>query len=310
MNKKYLYILKLHHEDQQLFELEQKYFFHRENKDERYFLSDDDFHLEETTFGEAQIEILASSEDFNDLGEQLRATLPTLLEAKIEAKTIGFLPKCGFQDILRLLPYIKVHANLKNPQNIYVLTRTENHWFFGKKISSSSNAWVNHRKKPLTMSSAIPHILARTMVFTLKSMGCKTFIDYCCGSGTFLIEASSIGLQCTGTDSNENMCDMSIANLKHFSYKAAIEVADATKFSQKTDGAVVDFPYGFSCARDESEEDKIIANVSKHADISVFVCGQDLTHKFTERGLEIIEQTIIPAVNVKRHIFFIRKANV
>ena len=302
--QKYLYTFRLHHEDLDLYKLEQKYVFGNEEFEERTFLSDSLIPMEETSFGEVILEVLAFAEKLEDMKPQLEK-LPVFDDAKLDDLPLGFLPKCSFNDCLKILPYLKFHANLKNPTNIFYLTRNNDGWYFGRQVSKSEKLWSSHKKKKQTMSSAIPHVLARTLVEALKYSGHNSLIDYCCGSGTFLLEACSMNMNCTGIDINENMVSMSSENLKEFGYKADLECADATTFQKKADCGIVDFPYGFHCTRDEIQEKQIIKNVMSKVSTAVFICGSNSDDLFKE--YQIVDYLKIPAVNVTRHIYFCRK---
>ena len=298
---KYLYTFRYHHEDTLLYKHELNYVFSKPNFEERTFLSDDFTPMENTCFGEVILEILAFGKTLDDLKKLLPA-LPTFEDAKLDTVSLGYMPKCSFNDAMKLLPYLKFHVNMKNPKNIYLLTRTEKGWYFGRKASESKKLWNMHRAKPQTMSSAIPHILARTIVEMLKHSGHNSLIDYCCGSGTFLLEACSYGMETYGLDLNENMVSMTQNNLNHFGYRSQLRTHNAAEFHKNADCGIVDFPYGFHCTRDEEAEKEIIQNAMKHVKTGVFICGSQCDELF--QNYRISEYFKIPAVNVTRHIYF------
>ena len=299
--QKYLYTFRYHHEDSLLYKLELQSVFGKENFEDRTFLSDTLVPLEDTCFGEVALEILAFSENFDELKELL-TKLPVFDDAKLDSLSLGFMPKCSFNDAMKLLPYLKFHANLNNPSNLYLLTRTKKGWYFGRKVSESKKLWNTHRKKPFTMSSAIPHLLARTIVELLKYSGHTSLIDYCCGSGTFLLESCSFGLKTYGVDLNPNMVEMSKNNLKHFEYNCQVQEGDAAEYAQNADCGIVDFPYGFHCQRDEKAEAAIIKNVMNKVETGVFICGSECHELFEDFKIEKFFK--VPAVNVTRNIYY------
>ena len=298
--QKYLYTFRLHHEDLLLYKLEQKYVFGNENFEERTFLSDNLIPMENTCFGEVILEVHAFAPELEEL-KPLLAELPVYHDAKLDDLPLGFLPKCSFNDCLKILPYLKFHANLKNPSNIFYLTRNNEGWFFGRQVSESKKLWTVHKKKKHTMSSAIPHVLARTLVEVLKHSGHESIIDYCCGSGTFLLEAASFEMECYGIDINENMVEMTKKNMSEFSYDCKLSTANAAEYEQQADCGIVDFPYGFHCTRDEDAEIQIINNVLSHVKTAVFIFGSQSDQLF--ENYKILEYIKIPAVNVTRHIY-------
>ena len=299
--QKYLYTFRLHHEDLDLYKLEQKYVFGNADFEERTFLSDRLIPMENTSFGEVILEVLAFSKELPEMKTQLEA-LPVFEDAKLDNLSIGLMPKCSFNDCLKILPFLNFHANLKTPSNIFYLTRNNDGWYFGKQVSKSYKLWSNHKKKKQTMSSAIPHVMARTLVAALKYSGHESLIDYCCGSGTFLLEACSMDMKCTGIDINENMVNMTAANLNEFNFRADLVTANAENFELRSDCGIVDFPYGFHCTRDEEAEKRIIANVMKQVKTAVFICGSQSEDLFN--NYLISDRLVIPAVNVTRYIYF------
>ncbi|MCM8537912.1 MAG: RsmD family RNA methyltransferase [Lentisphaeraceae bacterium] len=308
--KNYLHIFKYHHEDTELYKLEQKYAFAQGFSDLRYFESSSVQSIEESSFGVAVIDIFYKSESLDDLREHLKNNLPFLYEVRLANYSIGFEPNCLLKDLRSLFPVLKLTANLSDPKEVYLLTRTKSHWYFGRKVSHCPQLWINHKLKPETMSSAIPHMLARSSLLSFKKLGAKKVIDYCSGSGTFAIEGASLGLDMTAIDLNPKMTAMTRQNLKHFNYEAKTLTENAVTFSEKADVGIVDFPYGFHCQRDLDEEKLIIQNVIKSTKMSLLIHGEDISEFIEKSGGEVFDKVIIPSVNLKRHLHLIRTKNV
>jgi predicted RNA methylase len=304
--KQYLHIFRYHHKDTELHLLEQKYVFNQGNHEGRHFFSDQIHYLEDSCFGEAVIDIFHFAKEFDDLKDFLVENLPFLENVRLESLTIGFQPKCNFLDLSKFFTCLKLKAKLDNPDASYVLTRTEEGWYFGEKVSGSEKLWNIYRNKPETISSGFPHSMARTVLLCLKSQGAKSIIDYCSGSGTFSIEARSLRLETTAIDLNSTMVEMTKNNLSHYNLAATVIHTSATDFTQTADGGIVDFPYGYHCTRNIDEENQIIQNVIKNTQVSCLIHGEDLTEKIKQAGGELFDKVIIPAVNIKRHLHFIR----
>ena len=146
--KQLLHIFSYHHEDTNLYKLEQKHIYNQENTEARYFLDSKKHSIAESSFGEAIIDVFYSSSSFDQLKTYLSENLPYLKNVRLVNYSIGFLPKCGFNDLSRLFRSLKLSANLKNPEAVYILTRTEDKWYFGKKIEGCPKTWAIHRSKP------------------------------------------------------------------------------------------------------------------------------------------------------------------
>jgi predicted RNA methylase len=300
---RFLHIFRYHHEDLKLFQLEQQQFLKRDSA-ERYFFSDVLTPIKDCSFAEVAIDVLVQEDGLENFCKVAEETVPFLNEVRIDTVSIGHEPHCSFNDLVKILPFLKLKAKLKNPTYTYILTRIGTTWIFGEKVDECPKRWVEHRTKPETVSSAIPHLLARVAVETLKSMECQSIIDYCCGSGTFIIEAASLDLHCTAIDLNPTMAQMTARNMAHFNYPCTTQSADASLFELIADAGIVDFPYGFHCQRDETNELNIIRNVLKHTKKSLFIHGEDISEKILKENGKILIYITIPAVNVLRHLFF------
>ena len=308
--QQYLHIFSYHHEDLHLYQLEQKYIYNQQDTESRYFLDISIKDIGDSSFGETVIELFHSSSSLDSMKSYLNQNLPFLENVRLVNLSIGFLPKCSFNDLSTLFKSIRLSAKLKNPDHIYILTRTENEWHFGKQVAKCPKKWSLHRTKPETMSSAIPHILARTIVLFLKNLGARSFIDFCCGSGTFSLEAASLNLKVTSMDLNPNMVEMTRKNMLFFGYSSTYVNTNAAQSHIEADSGVVDFPYGFHCERDMEEEKQIIKNAIRRTKWVCLIHGEDLTHHIKKSGGEVFEKMIIPAVNVKRYIHFVSSDNV
>ncbi len=283
-----------------------KYLFKKNEFTGRFFFDDKIIPMECSSFGESILEIICQDESFEELKTKL-SRLPVIDDVKLDSLSIGYEPHCSFDDVVKILPFLKMNANMKNPKIKLFLTRTRDGWFFGREVSVSHKMWSEHKKKKLTVSSAVPQLMSRTLVEVLKYSGSNSFIDYCCGSGTFTLDASSLGMACTAIDLNEKFVDMTRKNLQQFGYSAELKVANAINFSKCADSAVVDFPYGYHCVRDEEEEKLIIENVMQYVKLAFFIVGKKSHELFNK--YDIIEYFSIPAVNVTRHIYLCRNKN-
>src|SRR4029453_2001960 len=71
----------------------------------------------------------------------------------------------------------------------------------------------------------------------------KTAIDPCCGIGTVLVEALSMGIDIVGRDINLFVIRGTLANLAHFEFKTDVVCGDIADITSHYDAAIVDMPY-------------------------------------------------------------------
>lgn len=192
--------------------------------------------------------------------------------------------------------------NLSNPKSIFLVIISDDKIWFGKLISKSLNTWNKHSQKLHQYSSALPTRLARAMVNLVANPG-ETIIDPCCGVGTILIEASSIGVKAFGCDINPLMIADSISNLKYFGLDATIIHADARNVSGHFDAFVTDFPYGRNCPINGDLYGDILANLKNLAPKGAIVTGKDISDLIIQNGY-IINKTIpVKKPSLTRYIY-------
>ncbi len=194
--------------------------------------------------------------------------------------------------------------NLSNPKTTFIVVMSEEKIWFGKLISRSLNTWNEHSRKLHQYSSALPTRLARAMVNLVANPG-DTIIDPCCGVGTILIEATSIGIKAFGCDINPVMVSDSINNLKHFGLDATVMHADARSIKGHFDAFVTDLPYGRNCPIDKDLYDDILINIKNLAPKGSLVTGKDISDLLAQNGY-VIERTItVKKASLTRYIYII-----
>ena len=119
-----------------------------------------------------------------------------------------------------------------------------------------------------------------------------------------------MNMNVTAMDLNPNMVDMTKRNMQHFNYSAKYLNDNAATTTATADSGIVDFPYGFHCERDHEEEISIIKNTIQGTKCLCLIHGEDITPQIESCGGMVFERMIIPAVNVKRYVHFVRKKDV
>ena len=75
-------------------------------------------------------------------------------------------------------------------------------WIFGDYVKSEA-VWYRHQKKPHGYSTALNTRVARAVVnIAIPNPSNIKAIDPCCGIGTVLVEARSMGINIVGSDRN------------------------------------------------------------------------------------------------------------
>ncbi len=198
------------------------------------------------------------------------------------------------------------NPNLSNPELTFLVIISKNKIWFGELISKSLNTWNKHSQKLHQYSSALPTRLARAMVNLVANPG-ETIIDPCCGVGTILIEANSIGIKASGCDINPLMVADSINNLKHFGLSATVIHADARTVKGHFDAFVTDLPYGRNCPIDKDLYSDILANLKNLAPKGALVTGKDISDLIVANGYVIKRVITVKKPSLTRYIYMLYK---
>ncbi len=301
---KYLYFLKLQHFYQPLAELETFKFFTEELvADQRIITNNTKSDITDAVFIDFGAEILAQAATLGELRLKVKELQVTIHQGKVLTPTAGLHPEVKTEDLFQILEFVEGTFNLNKPEELYALVRDHDYWYFSKVFTTKSNNFYKHSKKPFTFSSALNAMSARAAVNLLSDVG-PDFLDCGCGSGSVTLEACDSGLNVFAIDRHHQPIEMTGKNLKHFNYTAHLELRDLKDWKQKVDSAIIDFPYGFACHRDEADEKMSLKALFPLTKQVVFFASSDLTAIMEDIGYRIIKTKVMDYPNVTRHIIY------
>lgn len=169
-----------------------------------------------------------------------------------------------------------VRPNLSTPKHRFVvLVRSDGFWF-GELLTEAERAWKRHAARPWVLSCSLPSRLSRALV-NLAAGPADILLNPCCGAGSILLDAASIGATGYGIDWNARMVEMSRTNLEYFGYAADVRLADACRWSHQGEVVVADLPYDRNCRTTERNVRGIIAQALTLAPRALFVAAADLS---------------------------------
>ena len=191
--------------------------------------------------------------------------------------------------------------NLSAPRTIFLVFATDEQIWLGEVISESTGSWNEHSQKPHFYSSSLPTRFARAMTNLVAAPGDR-MIDPCCGSGTVLIEAASIGIKAIGCDINPKMAVASVENLRHFNLSSLVLIADARDIKGDFDAVVTDLPYGRNSPSDERLCHEILQNLRTLAPKAAIVTGEDMSDSLLRMGYDVKRVIAVPKASLTRYI--------
>lgn len=204
------------------------------------------------------------------------------------------------QAILALADAIPFYPNLDHPKHRFLLVEREDGLWFGEIVTECKHTYRPHEEKPYNISSSLPSRLSRALV-NLVIPRAHSLLDPCCGTGTILLEAQSLGIQAYGADQNKRMVGMTRENLAHFGYEAQVEHADARTCQQTADALVTNLPYGRFLEANETVIRAILEHGRKLAPVAVYVTEHNITEWLAAAGYHDID--VYPVI---KHDGFVR----
>ncbi len=303
---KYIYQYRSRDEERSLCQLEQRSFFN---------MSTDAANLESSIrvdpsrspFIRARIDVLFESETVDGLAEKVKG-----LRIRDSTFKVFFVKNDDEPSFLhseertslarRIGLIIDGEADLDEPELKLALMHVNGRWVFGRYYTNEA-VWLRHRKKPQQFSTALSTRLARALVnIAVPDPSGKTVIDPCCGVGTVLIEALSMGIDIVGSDWNWIVVQSARENLAHFGYRCDVTRRAIEEIEERYDVAIIDLPYNICHVTTQENRRTIIFSARSIADRVVFVNTDIPDSVFLEAGFTIVDRCVAPKGSLKRQI--------
>jgi predicted RNA methylase len=186
--------------------------------------------------------------------------------------------------VSRLAECIEGKPRLDEPEERLVLVITRERLYFGKLVEEQTGSYEAEAQKPGLFSGALPGRLARAMVNIAGFFGERVY-DYCCGSGTLVVEALRVGLSARGSDRNWRMVQLARRNLEYFGYpRELVQRADAFEVEAEADVVVSNLPYGRMIPQEEGALEKFVEAALRIAPRAVLVSSTPLQREAERAG--------------------------
>ncbi|MFD0960855.1 TRM11 family SAM-dependent methyltransferase [Paenibacillus chungangensis] len=202
---------------------------------------------------------------------------------------------------------IKGMADMRQPQREYGLMRYEGQWLFGP-CRDSESVWLRHQRKPCNYSTALPVRAARAIVNLAVGPvpEGKRLIDPCCGMGSVLIEALSMGVRIEGVDMNPLAVRGARANLSHFGYPDVVGLGDMTELEGHYDAAIVDLPYNLCSVLTDEAQLSMLQAVRRLSNRAVIVATADIGVQIEAAGWYVANSILLRKGSFARHVSVVK----
>ncbi|SEN71696.1 Putative RNA methylase family UPF0020 [Amphibacillus marinus] len=183
-------------------------------------------------------------------------------------------------------------AKMKDPDILFGIVPFEGRWYFGT-YQESKPIWHHHVIKPQEYSTAISTRLARAVVnIAVPNPSGLRIIDPCCGIGTVLVEALSMGINIVGSDRNPLVVNGSRENIAYFNYNGIVEVKDIADEESYYDVAIIDMPYNLYSQATTEEQVAIIKHAKRIANKAVIITIENMDNEIAQAGFIITDRCV------------------
>ena len=206
-------------------------------------------------------------------------------------------------DWMRKIGYaIPAEPDLEHPDMTLGLIQYEERFYLGE-LFYGETVWLHHMQKPEMYSTALSTKDARAIVNIAAPYpeGLK-IIDPCCGIGTVLVEAMSMGIAIEGRDVNKRVVWGSRINLRHFGFEPNVEIGPIEEASEGYDVAIIDMPYNLFTHISKDLQQSIITNASRIAKRVIIVTIETMDDMIEQAGLSIIDRAVVKKGTFERQV--------
>jgi len=190
----------------------------------------------------------------------------------------------------RLGAMIRGKADMRNPELLFGVTKHAGGFVFGPCVQSTA-IWKHHMDKPQNYSTALSTRLARAVVnIAVPDIEGIRVIDPCCGIGTVLLEALSMGIDITGRDINPLTTRGARLNLAHFGYPDVVTIGDMREILESYDTAIIDLPYNLCSKLSVEERLSMLRSAHRFADRVVLITTEPIDESVAQAGFEIMDR--------------------
>ncbi|MFL0247691.1 TRM11 family SAM-dependent methyltransferase [Candidatus Clostridium stratigraminis] len=300
----YFYIINYTAAEKELCMMEMKYLFNIIPLNKHFF----SFHYvipSRSAFIKQCISIIYSCGSLEELIEQILED--NFSSENFKVRYINFEENNISYEQRRRIEYnigykINGEADVHEPEVVFGVVNINGKWIFGV-LEDNKNTWDKHNHKLYSYSNALNVRVARALV-NIASGNNKNLrlVDPCCGIGTVVIEALSMGLNIRGYELNPMIADNAKRNLDFFGYEDVITNGDMHEIKDKYDAAIVDLPYGVFTPVTLKQQLDIIKSARKIAHKAILITFENMEHYFEEAGFKIVDRCIIAKGTFIRYI--------
>ncbi|MEK8131206.1 RNA methyltransferase [Paenibacillus filicis] len=184
---------------------------------------------------------------------------------------------------------IRSRAEMRSPDVRFGIAKVSGRWVFGE-LEDQQAVWLQHKDKPKPYSTALSTRVARAIanIAVPHPEGVRA-VDPCCGIGTVVIEALSMGIAMEAFDKNPLAVLGARENLRYFGYPNEVGIRDIRDLVGPYDAAVLDLPYNLCSKLSEADQLELLASARRLASRVVVVAIDPIGEQFSKAGLRPVD---------------------
>lgn len=310
----YLYTYAYTNDEEALCQLEMRSFFGKDTT-EKIIKSGVAINPSRSPFIKERIELFFEADTLQaiieksteiDMGETTFKVIFLKINGLSEQDQVDY---SGKRDVERQIgSAITGEADVHNPEVTFGLIPFEGRWYFGRYLQSEP-IWFKHMKKPREYSTALSTRVARAVanIAVPEPEGVKA-IDPCCGIGTVLVEALSMGIDIVGRDINPLVVEGSRENIAHFGLSGDVNLGPIAEVEENYDVAIIDMPYNLYTHATPADQLAILKDAHPFTEKLLVVTIETMDHMIEEAGFVVTDRCIAKKGMFLREILVCQKA--
>ena len=297
-NPKYFYTYVQHSDEHELCQLEMRSFFGYDSSS-NVLISTVGIDPSRSPFMKERLEVLYETNSWEDLVEEVKkldvngSTFKVVCLNTMDlapTKKIGHPVRRQLEREMGLC--INGDPDLFHPDRTFGFVEFDGNWYFGR-YEESESVWYQHQKKPHSYSTSLNTRVARAVanIAAPNPRGVKV-IDPCCGIGTVLVEALSMGIDIVGRDINPLVIEPVKENFAYFGLVGDVEAGPISDIVDIYDVAIIDMPYNIFSKTTPEAQLEILKHGRRIAK-KVVIVSIDTIDPITEKlGLTIVDRCV------------------
>jgi len=302
---RYIYNYACYEEERPLCALEMRSFFGVESQS-AILESPIKIDPSRSPFIKGRIAVIYEGKSYENLLKQVAGLQVNGATFKVVYVKNGESIEAGFETRRAMEKEIGLHINGKadihHPKRLFGVMNVNDRWFFGDYMTSES-VWFHHQQKPHSYSTALNTRVARAIVNIAipEPKGIKA-IDPCCGIGTVLVEALSMGIDIVGSDKNPLILSGTRENIAHFGFSGEVKLANIHDVTNQYDVAIIDLPYNLCSVISPDEQLEILQSARRIAKKVLVVTVEPINEILITAGFCIMDHAFVKKGSFNREV--------